>query len=190
MKKIASIALMVALSTTLSAEVKKVYYDSAKKHVKFIRNYKNGQLNGVAKAYYESGHLKTKTYLVNGKVDGTTYGFYESGKLKAVIPMKNGKINGTMKEYYENGQLMSVSDFVADQPIGNKKSYYSDGNLKAKLHYNDEGVLDGTQKEYYSNGNLKYVVKVDNGKAKSGRIYGINGDQRKMTVEDFDKMGL
>ncbi|MBA1438206.1 MAG: toxin-antitoxin system YwqK family antitoxin [Epsilonproteobacteria bacterium] len=190
MKKIAFIALIVALSTTLSAEIKKVYYDHAKKHVKFVRNYKNGKLNGVAKAYYKSGDLKTKTYFVDGKVDGTTYGFYKNGKLKAVIPMRQGKINGVMKEYYDNGQLMSVSSYVMGQPIGNKKSYYRNGNLKAKIHYNDDGLLDGTQKEYYSNGNLKYVVKTDNGKAKSGRIYGIKGDQRKMTIEDFDKMGL
>lgn len=189
MKKLALLALVLALTSALHAETKKVYYKGTKK-VKFVRNYKDGKLSGVAKAYYKSGHLKTKTYFVNGKVDGTTYGFYESGRVKAVIPMRQGKTNGTMKEYYENGQLLSVSNYVMDQPIGNKKSYYSDGNLKAKIHYNDDGLLDGTQKEYYPNGNLKYVVKVENGKAKSGRIYGIKGDQRKMTVEDFDKMGL
>jgi len=190
MKTITTLALSLALTTSLSAQIKKVYYDNSKKHVKFIKNYHNGKLNGVAKAYYKSGHLKTKTYFVNGKVDGTTYGFYENGKIKAIIPMKNGKINGRMKEYYDNGQLMSISDFVMDQPIGNKKSYYRDGNIKAKIHYNDDGLLDGTQKEYYPNGNLKYVIKVDNGKAKQGRVYGIKGDQRKMTIEDFDKMGL
>ena len=74
--------------------------------------------------------------------------------------------------------------------LGLKKVYYSNGNLKAKLYFNEKGVLDGTTLEYYPNGNKRYHVKVENGVAVKGYVYDIEGERRKMTPQDFSDLGL
>lgn len=189
MKKIVMMGIVALLvSVPLSAEVKKTKYKNGK--TKFERNYVNGKLNGASKAYYESGKLKTYAKFSNGKLHGMTTGFYENGAVKAEIPMYEGKTDGFQKEFYRNGQLMSVSKFQNGVNVGAKKIYYSDGNLKAKLYFNDYGILDGTTLEYYPDGNKRYTVKVEEGVAKKGYVYDLEGERRKMTPQDFSDLGL
>jgi antitoxin component YwqK of YwqJK toxin-antitoxin module len=68
-------------------------------------NFKDGELHGISKEYYENEKLKEEQNLENSKRNGTWRLFYESGNLNIEGNFKDDKRYGIFKEYYENGKL-------------------------------------------------------------------------------------
>lgn len=183
------VALLLVSGAVLNAEVKKSFY--ADGTVKFERRYNNaGALHGYSKGYYPSGRLKVVSRFYNGVQDGTTVGYYENGNIKAVMPFDNGKLSGKVEEFYSNGARRSTEYYEDDVAVRTKTVYYPDGTLKAKLHFDDDGRLDGTAKEYYPNGTLQYNMTLRGGKAVKGYLYDRRGNRTRMNAVDFNQMGI
>ena len=53
-------------------------------------NYKNGKTDGLIRAYYESGSLKSEDNYKNGKRDGFVRAYRENGDLMFEITFQNG----------------------------------------------------------------------------------------------------
>ena len=113
--------------------------------VAFLRKYFCEVAEKVAeKDYYlPSGKLKEERYYKNGELDGVRRKYYEDGKLEYESFYKNGKREGIMKDYYENGRLSEETPFKNDQKEGVRKWYNEKGKLKKTTEYKDGNVISG-----------------------------------------------
>ncbi len=186
MKNILLALLLIA--SFAQAEIRKSYYENG--HIKHIRQYKDGKLNGISNTFYPTGEVKISAEFYKGILWGTTYGYYKNTRLKAEIPFRNGKVHGLQKEYFPNGQLRVAQHFNMGVPVGNKRVYFWDGNMKARINFNDKGQMEGTAKEYYASGMQKQAITFRSGKVISGWKYSKSGMRKRMSTSDFKKMGL
>lgn len=127
------------------------------------QEYKDGELVGTSKYYYEDGSLKFLTNL------NQTIEFYETGELKSKV-YKFKKFSKIV-EYYLNGNLMSIGTFNnSNEYIGMGWTFYENGQLKKICSYVDN-LIDGEYKDYYKNGVIKtdsfYILGKENCEFKS-----------------------
>jgi antitoxin component YwqK of YwqJK toxin-antitoxin module len=68
--------------------------------------FKDGQLEGITKTYYESGQLEWEGNYKDGKREGIGREYYQSGQLKEEAYIMNRALI-SQKKYDENGNLES-----------------------------------------------------------------------------------
>ncbi|EEO24535.1 MULTISPECIES: toxin-antitoxin system YwqK family antitoxin [Helicobacter] len=129
--------------------------------------YKNGKIEGIAKAYSDKKLVGTYPYK-NGKLDGIAKWYYENGNLRIETPHKDGKKDGVRKLYYENGNLDQETPYKNGKEDGIEKGYDENGNLERETPYKD-GKQDGVEKWYYENGDLIAEITYKNEKIISGK---------------------
>ena len=110
-------------------------------------NYKEGNLDGEYKQWYENGNLKIRSYYKDGKEDGVSKSYYENGNIEQERIYDNNLLLNR-KKYYSNGQLKEEELYDKGHRIGVNKEWYENGNLKYEENYKN-------YKEYYENGQLK-----------------------------------
>jgi antitoxin component YwqK of YwqJK toxin-antitoxin module len=88
--------------------------------------YLNGKMNGIHKLYL-SGKIAHEIPYKDGEIDGVAKYYYDSGKISAETPYSNGKINGTEKVYSESGTLVREIVYKHGNVKG-KKYYDKNGN--------------------------------------------------------------
>ena len=71
--------------------------------LKYERNYKDGELDGLWRGWYENGQLKFEYNFKDDKRDGLSKGWYENGQFKDEANWKDGKLISYEKCYDENG---------------------------------------------------------------------------------------
>ena len=98
------------------------------------KNYKEDNLDGIVKWYYDTGSLGTEFNYKNGKLEGLTKLYWENGNIKAEHYYENGKREGTNKQYYNSGELRFIYTFKNGRRI-NKESYGRGGNLLSRKDY-------------------------------------------------------
>ncbi|MDR2904990.1 MAG: toxin-antitoxin system YwqK family antitoxin [Helicobacteraceae bacterium] len=150
----------------------------------YIKPYKNGKFEGVAKFFYRSGRLEAEEPYKNGVKDGITKGYYESGKLKYETPYKNGKAEGVDKAFYESGKLKREAPFKNDYKDGIQNFYYEDGKLKEEWTWKNR-ALEG-EKHFRKNGTISRIVTYEKGKAISGACYKTNGEKVPLTEAELE----
>ena len=167
-----------------------IVYMKGKPRGKLLEYYKSGKLyiespllvndnlNGVAKEYYENGHLKEETPYINDKRNGVEKEYYESGILKRETPYNNGKTNGIEKIYYESGKLKGEAPFKNDKESGVEKQYYENGTIWYETYYIGDN-RNGVEKEYYESGKLKTETYYSKGKAGIIKNYDENAKEIK-----------
>lgn len=126
-------------------------------------------LDGIVKAYSESGKLLQEEHYANGQREGISKIYYESGQLRIESYFENDKQNGLDRRYYENGQLQQEVNYSDDKPVGIGKAYDENGVLREEMPHRD-GKIHGIVKFYDENGNLEEKVHYNNGKPVDGRI--------------------
>jgi len=84
--------------------------------------------DGVQKAYYKTGVLKSIQSYQNGVRSGITREYYEGGTLKHVINYKDDRIDGIYHIYYPNGALWT-------------KEIYNNGVFVGRREYDEEGQV-------------------------------------------------
>jgi antitoxin component YwqK of YwqJK toxin-antitoxin module len=100
----------------------------------FVRNFKNGLLEGEMIYYYENHWAKEYegTYL-KGKLHGKSINYFKSGKIQKYEEYKNG-ITILSKSYYEHGQLKS-------------EMIYKNGIIDKWIDYDEYGNITSEMKE-------------------------------------------
>lgn len=91
------------------------------------KNYVNGLLDGVYRAYYPSGVLEEEATYLRGNLSGIVKYFYESGVVRSSVTYVGGKKYGIYSEYYPSGALKEKEYYDGDQWAGVLVSYYASG---------------------------------------------------------------
>lgn len=122
--------------------------------------YKNGKIEGIAKAYSDKKLVGTYPYK-NGKLDGIAKWYYENGNLDQETPYKNGKEDGIEKGYDENGNLERETPYKDGKQDGVEKWYYGNGDLIAEITYKNEKIISGKcgNGKQFSNAHLHNLEK-------------------------------
>lgn len=110
--------------------VVKAYYPDGK--LKTEISYKNGKKNGLAREYFENGNVHLEINYVNDVNHGLTKRYYESGFIYHETPYDSGRIHGIEKKYRGEGQLMAEMPYRYGAPCKGLKEYTSDGSLRKK----------------------------------------------------------
>jgi antitoxin component YwqK of YwqJK toxin-antitoxin module len=132
--------------------------------------------NKVSKNNPDRVYPKSKQLYKEGELDGPCKEYYESGQLKLDGSYKDGELDGPCKEYYESGQLERDGFYKEGELDGPCKEYYESGQLERDGFYK-EGELDGPCKEYYKSGQLLEESGWKYGKRVDYKIYLKNGNQ-------------
>ena len=123
------------------------------------KNYKDGNLHGEYKEYYENGQLKLEANYRNGKEEDITKTYYKNGNLSFSYNFKDGKLDGIYKNLDENGNYIYIKEFKDGKSIG-KSQYFEENKLKLEVEdlSNSENQVFFTNIEkhklYYTNGQL------------------------------------
>ena len=94
--------------------------------------YKDGNLHGMAKTFYDSGELYEAKRWENGVKHGEWKQFYIDGTLKMKCLLTNGKQDGYFFFYHPNGELNIKGNYDFDEKIG------------VWMYYNENSKLDTT----------------------------------------------
>ena len=98
--------------------------------------YENGNLITEANLVNEKMGELTKTY-----PEGIVKAYYPNGTLKSKIEFKKGLANGTYETYYENGNIFEKTTMKNGKPDGKYEIYGTDGKLEESIFYkNGEAV--------------------------------------------------
>ena len=127
--------------------IHQVYFD---KYLFSETPYINGSIKGIFKIYNHENEIVSVSFeglFVNGNLEGIAKSYFDDGSLSKEIPFVNGKENGIEKEYFDNGSLYSETPYLNGEKNGTVKVYFGDGSLRSgslrsTAKYKN-GVLDG-----------------------------------------------
>lgn len=117
----------------------KTYYDD-NKTLREIIPLKDGSIDGLYKAYYKSGALKSTIEYAKSRRDGKQTEFYENKQKSYEAQMHHGKREGLVKAWYKNAQLSYAIKYHNDKATGLVKVYDKNGTVSFIDEYKD-GVL-------------------------------------------------
>ena len=98
--------------------------------------YENGNLITEANLVNEKMGELTKTY-----PEGIVKAYYPNGTLKSKIEFKKGLANGTYETYYENGNIFENTTMTNGKPDGKYEVYGPDGKLEESIFYKNGEVV-------------------------------------------------
>ena len=98
--------------------------------------YENGNLITEANLVNEKMGELTKTY-----PEGIVKAYYPNGTLKSKIEFKKGLANGTYETYYENGNIFEKTTMKNGKPDGKYEVYGTDGKLEESIFYKNGEVV-------------------------------------------------
>ena len=98
--------------------------------------YENGNLITEANLVNEKMGELTKTY-----PEGIVKAYYPNGTLKSKIEFKKGLANGTYETYYENGNIFEKTTMKNGKPDRKYEVYGPDGKLEENIFYKNGEVV-------------------------------------------------
>ena len=102
--------------------------------------YRNGQLEGIAREYDETGRI------VKGVL------FREGRMVASGIVDDRGLFQNNWQEFYPDGTLRAEGRYRNGKRVGEWRFYFPDGTLEQVGHFNNEGKYDGEWIWYHPNG--------------------------------------
>jgi len=150
---------------------------------------KDGQKDGLVRAYYSNGNIRYEMPYKKGKREGLHKTFYKNGAIESEWPYKDDKLEGQIKDYYENGKVEHENFFQNGKETGPEKRYFGSGALSSEVVFRD-GYQEA--KEYYENGALFSQVDYKGGQ-KEGLLkcyYESGALQDETPYKDGQKEGL
>lgn len=106
--------------------------------------YKDGELEGEYKEFYDDLTLKIETNYKNGKVFKSYRKYHENGKIAELYKYKNGQKHGLQKTFHDSGKLRQKGRYKKNQPTGWHYYYDSLGN-RIKKHKFKYGAIKKTK---------------------------------------------
>ena len=126
--------------------ITETYYESGKlksrmtdtgNKAKLEGYYENGNLITEVNLVNEKMGELTKTY-----PEGIVKAYYPNGALKSKIEFKKGLGNGIYETYYENGKLFEKTIMKDGKPDGKYEVYGPDGKLEESVFYKNGEVVN------------------------------------------------
>ena len=126
--------------------ITETYYESGKlksrmtdtgNKAKLEGYYENGNLITEVNLVNEKMGELTKTY-----PEGIVKAYYPNGALKSKIEFKKGLGNGIYETYYENGKLFEKTIMKDGKPDGKYEVYGPDGKLEESVFYKDGEIVN------------------------------------------------
>ncbi|MCA9400886.1 MAG: hypothetical protein KC713_04620 [Candidatus Omnitrophica bacterium] len=109
-------------------------------------HYKNGMIDGIAVAYFESGRLKKEEEFREGRLLKVKE-FYPTGELRFICDYRNAREWGDNPEvgegkvYHKNGKIKYEWNITTQLFKGYKKSYNRFGQLTSETYYDNQGNI-------------------------------------------------
>ena len=121
--------------------------------------------DGVQKAYWENGKLKSELRYEDGKLNGECVWYDQNGALSAKGSYKDDVLDGVYTRWHPNGKVASEERYVNGKLDGEIKKWYDNGQLFQEGQYAD-GMMDGQWFIFYPSGALagKADYKMGTGK--------------------------
>ena len=126
-----------------------------------IKNYKNGNKDGLWETYHENGQLKDRINYKDGNLDGFGESFHENGQISFSGNYENGNRNGWSETYYENGQLMSSGNYKSGKEEGLQEYFHENGQISMRTTHKDGGFI---LELFEENGQLSSRMNYKDGK--------------------------
>ena len=92
---------------------------------------KKGKLDGLCRAWYETGELKIEEVFTTDMLLSSKE-WFANRQIKSETPYKNGMIHGIRKTWYGNGQLLRQCPYIEHMRHGTSTSWYPSGRIKSE----------------------------------------------------------
>ncbi|MEZ4804340.1 MAG: hypothetical protein R2852_02315 [Bacteroidia bacterium] len=154
---------IISSITTVDGQMKSVVNYDKKGLVIANYFYKDNKLDGVQKAWYSSGILRSKmlyqdgmllnkeTWYQNGIVE-----YIEEYRLHKVDTNLYTQLHGKYLHNYQNGYSRIKGNYNSAKKDGKWTEYYESGIKKSELNYKD-GALKGKATYWYNTGKTKWI---------------------------------
>lgn len=101
--------------------------------------------------YYVNGNIQREVLYKNGQLHGIAKTYYENKILRSITTFKNNMSNGPYSHYYQNGCIMSVGESINNKMSGeltiyypcSKKTPYNHGEIQYKINFKNGKALSG-----------------------------------------------
>lgn len=118
--------------------------------------------NGQEVQFHKNGQPQIVVPLVQGQRNGLARIYDETGTLWAIVPFLNGSKHGVEVRYARTGEKLAEYPYKNDQPVGMARTWYSDGTLQSE--YNFAPIGRGTEVQYHRNGEVRLHVPLVDGR--------------------------
>lgn len=123
----------------------------------------NGKFQGMMRAYYRNGQLARTCFADNDVNEGTELTYDEKGNLYCIVTLVHGRREGSCRYYDKNGMVREEEMFSNNLKNGPTRIYDEEGKLRRTIMYVD-GVECGQKCfEYYGTGQLDSEIEIMNG---------------------------
>lgn len=110
------------------------YYHKNSDKVMMTENYRNGELYGQKKLYYEDGTLAEEANYAEGVLHGNRKLYSVKGVVLEDLLYEQGELHGPAKFYNGKGELMTEGSYKRNKHHGTWR-YYENGQLKKEKEY-------------------------------------------------------
>ena len=181
MRKWLLLGVAMAMLVACDDGVQKAYWDNGK--LKSVMRYENGMLNGECVWYTQNGELMKKAHYKDDVLEGQCLTWHPNGKMASEENYVNGILDGEVKKWYDNGQLFQEGQYAEGMMDGQWFIFYPSGALAGKADYK---MGTGKQVCYEESGyKCLEVPYVDN--LKQGREIYYNPDGRITKIVEYEK---
>ncbi|MBO5997160.1 MAG: toxin-antitoxin system YwqK family antitoxin [Alphaproteobacteria bacterium] len=176
--------LLIVSALANATEYKKEETQACEKDKELLCDLSGNTITGLVKSYKDGVLADEKNYK-DGQKDGIAKAYYlDNEQLAAEVIYKNNKLNGPVKAYFNDGSLMNEGEMVDGKKEGIWKTYHPNGKLYAEINFQNDKP-DGTVKWLDEDGNEEAVENWKNGKVVSGYDYDDFGEKKNMTKKDI-----
>ncbi|MDQ3100521.1 MAG: hypothetical protein M3R08_03975, partial [Bacteroidota bacterium] len=157
----------------------------------------------ITRYYHPNGVVSSEGMLVNGVPEGLWKAYYESGKLRSIGNREGSQLDSLWRFYSPEGMLVNEINYKADKKEGISRRFdEGDGSLLVEENFVND-LREGLTRYYHPNGTVHKEVPfkegMEDGKgyeyAADGRLvamltYGAGMLRRREDINKIDEMGL
>ncbi|MDP4208579.1 MAG: toxin-antitoxin system YwqK family antitoxin [Bacteroidota bacterium] len=121
------------------------YYSFYSKKLAKQETYTNGNLNGIAKSYFQNGKIAEERGWKNGVSDGIWKQYFENGVLKMSSAFSNGKRTGAFLLNYPDNKPEWIGAYLNDKPEGKWKHFDTLGQNDTNIEYKNGEALNAAE---------------------------------------------
>lgn len=170
----------VALFAACDDGVQKAYWENGK--LKSELRYENGKLNGECVWYTQNGELMKKACYHDDVLEGLCTCWHPNGKKASEEHYVNGKLDGEVRKWYDNGQIFQEGQYSDGMMEGQWFIFYPSGALAGKADYaKGTGKQIGYEESGYKCLEVSYVDNEKHGK----EVY-FNPDGRVTKIVEYE----
>ena len=153
MTKKSCIAFFMALLlfTACDDGVKRAYWENGK--LKSELRYEQGKLNGECVWYDQNGKKQTQAFYHNDTLEGLYQRWHNNGQLAEERWYKEGLQDSVCRVFSEKGDMVSEDHYRCGQLNGESRKWYDNGQIFQEGQYVD-GLMDGLWLVFYPSGAL------------------------------------